>query len=212
MQPSGERIKYYRKLRNWTQLDLAKYSGYSERLVRRAESGEPLAHQTAVDLAATLSTESQKVTLRDLSVEPVELAKCFVHSYDIYGRTLLEHCEHFIDDECFVFHCFGDAQSPLTGSWHGKAGLQNWLDVFFGIFQRPKDFRLDPKVVSDGNHVTVRYQDQFLFQDLVSPLMWVNLHFEFRDGLLVVLDDQYDTLLGKEFLEAVAARLGGPLS
>jgi hypothetical protein len=42
--------------------------------------------------------------------------------------------------------------------------------------------------------------------------MLVKLHFEFRDGLLVVLDGQYDTLLGKEFLEALAARLGGPLS
>ena len=53
--------------------------------------------------------------------------------------------------------------------------------------------------MSDGNRVSVRYQDQFLFQELVSPLMWVNLHLEFRDGLLLVLDDQYDTLLGKEF-------------
>lgn len=27
MQPSGERTKYFRKLRNWTQHDLAKYTG-----------------------------------------------------------------------------------------------------------------------------------------------------------------------------------------
>lgn len=206
MQPSGDRIKYYRRLLNFTQADLAKKSGYSERLIRRAEAGEPLADQTARDLAAALSTENLKVTIQDLSVDPIALARIFVESYDCFGRDLLLHCEHFISDT-FKFICFGDPESPLTGTWPGKAGMQNWLDIFFGIFGRPEGYRLEPKFTSEGNHVSVRYLDMFTFQDLLSPQMWVNLHFEFADGKLEVLSDEYDTLIGKEFLAEVGKRM-----
>jgi transcriptional regulator with XRE-family HTH domain len=208
MQPSGHRIKYFRNKLGWTQSQLALRSGYSERLIRRAEAGEPLSEQTAVDLAAALSTEKRKVTVNDFSTDPLALAMTFVQSYDLYGRGLMPYCEHFLAED-FQFNCFGDASSPLTGCWHGKEGFQRWLDIFFGIFQRPVGFRLEPKYLGDGNSITARYLDMFTFQELVSPKIWVNLHFEFESGQLKILNDEYDTLVGQVFLEAVANRLGG---
>ncbi|MFN3148584.1 helix-turn-helix domain-containing protein [Bremerella sp.] len=54
---------FLRELRlnnGWTQAELAKRAGYSERLIGKAESGSPIARDTIVDIADALSESAQQ--------------------------------------------------------------------------------------------------------------------------------------------------------
>lgn len=63
---NGQRLQSLRQSAGMTQEELAQKSGYSDRLVRKAEASSPLRKSTVADLADALCTATQKVTAEDL--------------------------------------------------------------------------------------------------------------------------------------------------
>ena len=44
------------------------------------------------------------------------------------------------------------------------------------------------------DHVVARLDDQASYQGNDLPVYWVNLHFEFSDGLIIRIDYEFDSL------------------
>jgi len=186
------RIKQLRIARNWSQEELGRRAGYSERLIRKAEAGGNLAVETIADLAEALSAEGELITAASLECDFLGMAKRVVESYDNLGIAM-QSCIHELLTEDFIWYCPGDtATTPFAGTWHGAMGLQAWLDIFFGIFRRVPG-TLQPRWTIGTNIISARYEDKLWMAEQALPPFWVNLHFHFRDGLISRIDDEYDT-------------------
>lgn len=189
-----------------SQDELAKRAGYSDRLIRKAEAGGNVCSQTIRDLADALSFPDAPVTYEDLVLDHLAMAKQFVHGYDHYGQWMLDTCLDLFH-KSFVFYCPGDPnQVPFAGEWVGVAGMQTFFDRFFSLFTREPG-TLQPTYLVGESHVCARYYDQVFFQGHTLPTFWVNLHIQFKDGLISRIDDEYDTKATAAALDELLARL-----
>lgn len=204
---NGRLFADLRKQLGLTQLDLANRAGYSERVIRKAESGGPLRFDTIRDLSQCLSSPNAVVEPKHLLQSNLELAVQFVHAYDHYGRDALSHCRGLFADD-FEFFCPGDTeQVAFAGLWKGAQGMQRFFDNFFSLFTRNVG-SLNPTYFEAEDRVVARYEDQVFFETHAMPPFWVNLHFHFRDGLISRIDDEYDTRLAAESFLELLKRLG----
>ncbi len=79
-------LRDLRVQRGWSQKDLAKKAGYTDRLVRKAELGGKLDVETIRNIAEALSTPHETITLDSLIHDNLSIAKRFVQGYDSLGR------------------------------------------------------------------------------------------------------------------------------
>ena len=185
-------LRRLRMENGWSQDELAKQAGYSERLIRKAEAGGTVRSQTIRDIAEALSLPEAQVTYEDLVLDHLAIAKQFVQAYDCGGQRMLDHCEEILH-ESFVFHCPGHSdQVPTTVEWVGVAGMQAFFDRFYSTFTRMPG-SLKPTYTVGEDHVCAQFIDQVFFQGHGLPKYWVNLQIHFQDGLISRIDNEYDT-------------------
>ncbi len=204
----GENIRGLRVMRGLTQTELAKQAGYSERLVRKAEASGALSLSTIEDLAEALSCNERRVVPSDLCSFPEGIARKFVDCYDEHQQLMLDYCAHLLAKN-FVFHCAGGAGSSVAGEWRGADGFQAWLDKLFSIARRPQRNCLQATYMTAQDRVTARYDDTFVAADQSQHVMWVNLHFTIRHGLIERIQNEFDTSLALK-LEAAATASAQP--
>lgn len=204
---NGQRIKRYRVALGWTQAELANKAGYSERLIRKAEAGGSLSMETIADLAEALSSFKEAVLAEHLlSDDHLAMAKQFVEGYDTHGKDMVTYYAHLFSDNLIV-NCPADPQQvPFAGTWHGIAGFQDFLNQFFSVFDR-KHQSLSPVYMVGDGRVTARYDDQLIFRGIALPAFWVNLHFHFENGLIVQIDDEFDTKNAAHFLDVAMSQI-----
>lgn len=189
---NGARIKQIRLARGWTQKDLARKSGYSERLIRKAESGGSIETRTLLDLCEALSNVSNSVSIQDLLQDNLQLAKQFIYALGTLCEEMGDYIRPCISDD-FVLNVPGDPNSaPFIGQWQGAAGLDKFAKLYYSLAVR------DPKVINatyavGDSFVTARYVEKVLVGGVPIKPFWVNLHFQFKDGLITRVDDEYDT-------------------
>jgi transcriptional regulator with XRE-family HTH domain len=63
---NGSHLRSLRQSRGWTQVEFGRLAGYSERLIRKAESGGNLLLETIEDLATALSQTNEVVSSESL--------------------------------------------------------------------------------------------------------------------------------------------------
>lgn len=185
-------LKELRIARGWSQAELARRAGYSDRLIRKAELGGNLDIQTIRDIAEALSQMDSMVTFETLVHDGISIAKKFVYGYDYLGREMVPTIEPYLAED-FVFHVAGDpTTAPFIGDWIGAAGMQQFFDIYFGIVKREKG-SLEATYTAGDNVVLANYKDTLQVADQPPTVLWVYLHFYFRDGQLYRLEDRYDT-------------------
>ncbi len=150
-----------------SQVELSRRSGYSERVIRKAEAGGTVQLETIQDLAAAMSVDGHSIAFQDLTIDLASIAKRFVESYDSLGCNMLQACRDIFADD-FAFNCPADpSQVPFAGAWHGPSRFQEFLVQFFGTF------------------------------------IWVNLHFQFHNGLVTRIDYEFDCLSVSQSLKRI---------
>ncbi len=190
-------LKRLRQFRGWSQRELANKAGYTDRLIRKAESGGSLDQETICNLAEALSIEGDVVSIHSITVGQLSMAKQFIDAYDIYGQTMLQHVESILADN-FVFHVPGNPNdAPFIGDWYGKTGLKDFLTTFFGMVSRNPG-TLKAVYTVGHNTVSTRYVDTLFVPNQPPTVLWVNMHFYFDNGLIVRAEDQYDTKTASE--------------
>lgn len=86
---NGAVVRRLRKRLGLTQSQLAERSGFSERLVRKAEASIPISMKTVKQLAVALSDDRQQVEANLLICSPIEIAKRLLSSGYAFDGTEL---------------------------------------------------------------------------------------------------------------------------
>ena len=202
---NGHELRKLRLALGWTQVRLAKLSGYTERLIRKAEHGGSLDMSTLLNLAEALSTPESRISVDSLTIDIVTIAKKWVDSFDSLKRKMLPEIENYLAEE-FVFHCPGDpAMAPFVGIWKGRDGLQKWLDAFFDFFDDVNNTELE--YLEGEDRVHARWVVYCSLKGTACAPVRINMHFQFVDGLISRIDDEYDTHGGAVAIEVAKEKL-----
>lgn len=191
---NGTEIRRLRIARGWTQKELARIAGYSERLIRKAEKGGSLNPSTITNLAIALSTPTEPVTPAQLIIDHLSITRQWVNGFNEHGRHMLEHIRSFVANE-FELHCPGESDSaPFVGTFRGKTGLQRWLDLYFSAFNRSSNIQVNYAVGVSDPFVIARWTESGSRGTTTVGPIRVNLVVRFKGDLIARIDYDSDTL------------------
>ena len=191
---NGRLLAYYRQQLGWTQRVAATVSGYSLRLIRKAEAGGALHPDSIEVLAATYSTSVRPVFPEDLISSPIAMAQRLLDSYVRNGRQLVQRIEPILDPE-MTFHYSGDENEiPFAGTHHGIDGFDRFWGKFFEAWKPTNEEIFRPKLVADGGDVYTFAIDRCQSPGMREPVTtFLVQHFEFSRGRIIKLDVKVDT-------------------
>lgn len=198
---NGHRLAQYRIYLGWSQRDLARRAGYSERLVRKAESGGSLSMSTIRDLADALSCDGHVIKFQQLLVDYISIARAFMEAYDSHGIKMIPHCKHFLSSNVTMCCPADPKQVSFAGEWQGLSGLETYLQNFFSQFNRTYHSG-PPAFLTGEERVSARYYDRFNYSGKEFPPIWVHRHFHFEDDLVVRINDEFDTRMFSAFISS----------
>ena len=202
---NGRELRNYRLTLGWTQSQLAKSAGYTERLIRKAEKGGTLDIATIQNLAEALSTPENVVLAESLSLDIATIARKWFETFDRLKIRMLPEIQPFLTED-FEFVCPGDpAVLPFVGVWKGTEGMQLWLDNFFGFFEENLNTEVEYSV--GDSTVIVRWLATCKYQGVPCDPIRINMHFCFIDGLIARIVDDYDTHAGATNVTSAQAQL-----
>ena len=206
---NGRVLVTKRHERGLTQAQLAFRSGFTERLIRKAEKGQKVAVETLHVLAQTLSEfdEGETVSVADLSTDSVALARQFIHSMYHDPHEVIQRCKHFLAPE-IVFSFSGDPDVfPFAGSHAGLQEAEQAFQKFFGIFEPPEE-----KSEIDGFEYLSTDRGALVWgetwthpigQQTLEPIP-LTIRMDFSDGLMVRFDDRFNAVPMKKHLSDTA--------
>lgn len=196
---NGKLISRLRKELGWTQSDLAQRAGFTERLIVKAESSQPIAASTLKILSETFQESGQSVTLRELATDPEALAREFFRSTYKYGPKVLEHHKDFISPD-LVVHFAGDPNVfPFAGTHIGIVASQRAFDLFYSVIVPPKDdSEMESMQIVSTAHGALVWGETWArpIGMLMEKPMKFAIKMDFKDGLMTVFDNRFDTFEG----------------
>jgi transcriptional regulator with XRE-family HTH domain len=190
-------IKYLRRSKGWSQKQLAKESGYCERLICKAESGGSIAAATIEVLAKTLSTPKMTVHPEDLISDPIALSKKFIEAAHTLQRDMVKGIAHFTDPSG-VFNFVQCAKGDYAGSYRGIAALNEGVGKFFDAqtFVVGQDFESAYQYYNDGNEVVAWGTSKIRVTETGDLFdLNVTLRFFYEKGKLHRIEDRSEVLL-----------------
>jgi transcriptional regulator with XRE-family HTH domain len=202
---NGRELRNCRLVLGWTQFQLAKSAGYTERLIRKAEKGGTLDIVTIQNLAEALSTPDRIVSPESLMLDIASIARTWFETFDRLKIRMLPEIQPLLTED-FEFVCPGDPSVlPFVGVWKGTDGMQQWLDKFFGFFEENLNSEVEYTV--GENTVIARWLATCKYQGVPCPPIRINMHFRFVDGLIARIVDDYDTHAGATSVAEAQAKV-----
>lgn len=210
---NAELVTQLRADRGWTQRELAQTAGYSERLICKAESGQPVSASTVADLADALSTPQARVYPEDLIADPVAMAKAYIAAEYEHPHDIVDHLAHFLDEN-ITMRLNGDpALFPFAGEHHGIEEVRQAYRTFYSMIEPPPnhDWRPWYKFVGQGNEVMVWGKNWMgpIGQPLERPMELVH-RFVFQRGKLVLKEVLFDVPHGRDVIGPDTSPNPGP--
>ncbi len=200
---NAELLVFLRERKSFTQQQLAEEAGYSERLISKAEAGQPISTTTIDCLAEALSSADQPVYPEDLVTDPVHLSKEYFAALHTKGKGVVDAIKHFLHDDV-IFRIAGDPEHiPFAGEHIGIDGIKRVFGLFFSLLEAPAnhDHLSDYRYVCQGNEVQMWGESWIhpIGQPLEKPIP-ISHRFVFERGKLILMEDIYDTLAGSRAL------------
>lgn len=204
---NAETLVFLRERKGWTQQELAAASGYSERLISKAESGGSISTPAIEVLAETLSSEGYAVYWEDLVSDPVAVAKEYIATTYRNPKELFARLRRYMDEDIVVRFAGDPAVLPFAGEFRGLAEVERCMSTFFAVIEAPPnhDFEACHTYLAQGKDVII-WGDSWLHpigMPLTEPVKICN-RLSFRRGKLCLLEDLYDSLHGSRMLDAAS--------
>lgn len=197
-------LTFLRKRKGWTQAELAQHSGYSKRLICKAESGGQISAQAIDDLAESLSTAEDRIYPEGLISDPVALAKEYIAAEYACQEKVVDAMRHFLDDEIVIRLAGDPAKFPFAGEHRGIAGVERLFEAFFSVLEAPVGHDPTPwyQFLGQGNEVVVWGKTWIhpIGKPMKEPLDLVH-RMKFRRGKLIEVDVVFDSLEGSRRLQ-----------
>lgn len=180
----------------WDQATLARKSGYSVRVISKAENGNPIARSTAEDIADALEVSVEKFLF-----DPIEVAKEFVDGMHCSPKEFLRILPNFLHPE-IIFNIPGPEEIPFSGTHHGIDEVVRCFTIFFDVLESPKHDHMDCYTFTGTRDMAIVHGESWIHpkgRPLVEPIHLI-LKFEFRNGRIIRLDDIFDTDKGNKVI------------
>lgn len=191
---NGEVLRYFREACGWAQIELAARSGLSRRVIVKAESGKFLDKQTLDMLVQTLQEAGARVSVDDLSSDPVSLACRFLKNYAAYRADCVQHCLNILSPDIVAVVDGDPTVNPIAGTYCGVAQFDGLWKKFFSIFDRAGGtLGESPEIECRGTEVMAWGHERIHIRG-VPPTEsgLVLVRFEFRDGKIIRFEDHYE--------------------
>ncbi len=207
---SGGLVSQLRIKLGWSQDDLADRTGFTARLIRKAESGQVVSRFTVETLATAFRDQGLDVDLADLEMDPPTIARRFVECMYTERAGVIDALQEHIDDEV-VFQFAGDpAVFPFAGRHIGINAARKAFHLFYSVIQPPEttsdldDFQF----LSTGRGALVwgKTWAHPIGMPMNEPIT-LAIRMDSNGGKLIHFDDRFDTAMGLEhFRRANQAR------
>ena len=203
-----ELMKYLRGKKRWSQKELAKEAGYSERLICKAESGGSVSSDAIDVLAKALSSKEMKVHPEDLIADPIALSKKFIEAIHTLKHDLVKGIVHFTDPRG-EFYFLQTAKGGDYGGCHrGLAELNVAAQGFYDAqdFVAGQDYQSNFQYYGDGNEV-VAWGSSTMQDKTTGEIYEMNftLRFSYEKGRLCRIEERSVQGLSIEDLSEVKA-------
>lgn len=195
---NGQRLQAFRQQAGLTQEELAERSGYTDRLIRKAEASCPLRKSTIADLAEALSTPGRPVTVAELTFSHETLA--------MEVHALMLNCEsdfaagpkEFAHPKLVLNVAGDDLGIPFAGRFHGPDACRQFREKFAASFGSIK--LLTDQTRSFTSHTEVCLHTVTLITPppssrppCESASVWWFLKLTYEANRIINLDLMYDT-------------------
>ena len=192
----GYRLKHFRKLLGWTQEELARRSGYCDRLIRKAEGGGSLSTEAIGNIAQSLCCNGIRVRVDDLVSSPKETVNRFLDALrcDDIDRNIIEQ---LATDQVLV-ESKGGETIPFAGAWKGYDGMLFWLKTFCEAIV-PDTIDKHAVIAVDGDIAFIQKRVCFRLPSKVSPPIDLYLRMEFDCNLIRSIFLNADSVAIEEF-------------
>ena len=195
---NGTLLRQRRQLRGWTQEELAERSGFSVRLIAKAEADGAIHADTVEVLAKTLSTSELPLYPEDLVCDPKRLTLEFIKNLEVHKENVVDACRHFLSED-IVFTMSGDPKVlPFAGEHRGIEAMDRACRLFFATLEIRNTETL--QVVAEGNEVVACFRmhggipgvdpDQSTL--LIPSATLVVYRLTFAKGKLVQFEDEFE--------------------
>jgi transcriptional regulator with XRE-family HTH domain len=94
-----ELLQKLRRHKGWTQAQLAKVVGYSERLISKAETGHPISLESIENLADALSGEDRIVYPEDLIADPLLTTREIILQLQQIRAAAIDDLQCYLDEK-----------------------------------------------------------------------------------------------------------------
>ena len=192
----GTRLKHFRKILGWTQEELARRSGYCDRLIRKAEGGGSLSTESSGNIAQSLCCNGIRVRFEDLVSSPKETVHRFLDALRCDGINI-DVVQQLATDQVLV-ESKGGASVPFAGAWKGYTGMLFWLDTFCGAIV-PDSIDKHAVIAVDGDIAFIQTLVCFRLPSKVSPPIDLYLRMEFDCNLVRSIVLNSDSVAIEEF-------------
>ncbi len=172
----------------------ARYSGYSPRLIRKAEASQSLDQETIEILAQTLTCAAFPVTCIDLISDPEVKARHFVEAYSRQEIRNPQYVQSILDPGIELRVAGREAGLPYADTFTGIAAFCEFWRKYFEIFRRPDPGCFQPVICSEMNQVIVSGDE--LIQSVTSPepfATWLIFRLRITNDLVTHCDLLTDT-------------------
>lgn len=205
-----QRLMDLRALKGWTQAELADKTGLSEQVIVKAESGRNVSSATVAALAKALSDQTTRILPAELSFDPVKLAQQYMEAVYTHGPGCVDAMMHFLHPEFTLRIAGNPAEIPFAGEHRGIEAVRRAFEIFFSILEVPAghDHRPHYQYLGQGNEVMMSGASYIhpKGHPLAEPIkIWHR--FVFADGKLMLLEDLFDTLSGKEAIRKAEEKM-----
>lgn len=208
---NGELIRFYRAQLGWSQEELAARAGYSDRLIRKAESGQTVHADTIEVLAMALSSASQAVTPEELVSDPMRLAKSFCQILSEDEANAAARSEPILAPDLQMTVAGDPDMFPFAGRFEGISGYDTFCRRFFEIMYCPDKSFWKPKLMIHGNEGISwglqRMQVPGAEEWITSMLIF---RFEFCRGKISRIEDEYNVESAYDYFRKHAPKFNPP--
>ena len=206
---NGLRIRALRQARGWTQSELAERSGYSLRLIQKAEGGGALSPATLDVLAESLGTDAEIVSIEELISTPESIARQFHVMINEHSEKIISIAPHLFAEDVVSF-CAGDPDViPFAGERQGIEGFDEYLRAFFStLVPSPQGLFQNIQYLSNGSQVVCWLEAHAKVAGMPDPTppMWVWQRYVIEDGKIVRYANHFDTQVGAAHLAEARAK------
>jgi len=199
----GERVRFYRNRLGWTQEDLAKKAGYTDRLIRKAEHGGVLTRETLENLAEALSTSDLQLDAWDLCRSPHSTQQLFL-------KLILEPCEAgrienlLFSESSLECDCKSEAV-PFSGFFEGREALAQWITSLNSCVLRSEPSSQEVLSIVDGNDGFIHTKLSFFWKNHFSSSIEFGFRIHFEEGLIRSVCVSPDNLALTKFFDSADA-------